>query len=100
MVLAKALCVVLLLHWANFGDSRNLINETISEKRTANVALAPHPHEVQAQQKTSDLTQHVRKVQIKQPSEYFYEIAFLIYCIRNTSDTVHRKVTRENDNNL
>ena len=67
MVLAKALCVVLLLHRANFGDSKSLINETISEKRTANLALAPHPYELQAQQKTSDLTQHVRMQQQQPP---------------------------------
>ena len=66
MVLAKVLCVVLLLHWANVGDSRRFKNETISEKRTANLALAPHPHEVQTQQKTSDLTQHVHKMEIEQ----------------------------------
>jgi hypothetical protein len=54
MVFAKALCVVLLLCRANFGDARSSGNETISEKRTA---LSPKAH---------DLTQSVRRMEIEE----------------------------------
>jgi hypothetical protein len=42
MIFATALCVVLLLYSASFGDSRSLKNDTDSEKRTVNLPPPPH----------------------------------------------------------
>jgi hypothetical protein len=51
MVFAKALCVVLLLYSASFGESRNLKNDSNSEKRmiggnTGNILTTVGPNTV------------------------------------------------------
>jgi hypothetical protein len=58
MIFAKALCVVLLLYSASFGDSQSLKNDTDSEKRTV-INLPPPPH---FEQNPNDLVLRSKKL--------------------------------------
>ena len=58
MIFATALCVVLLLYSASFGDSQSLKNDTDSEKRTV-INLPPAPH---FEQNPNDLVLRTKKM--------------------------------------
>jgi hypothetical protein len=58
MIFAKALCVVLLLYSASFGDSLSLKNDTDSRNRTV-INLPPPP---QFEQNPNDLVLRTKKM--------------------------------------